>query len=76
MARNKRLSLRDVQVILGHAHLGTTADFYLIEDEDQVIRRVAEYLAEREERAQTPPPRVAVGYDDSALSVLFGGTPR
>ncbi|WP_405987913.1 tyrosine-type recombinase/integrase [Streptomyces sp. NBC_00986] len=73
MARDKRLSLRDVQVILGHAHLGTTADFYLIEDEDEVIRRVAEYLAEREERAQTPPPQVAVGYDDADLSVLFGG---
>ncbi|HEX9552915.1 MAG TPA: tyrosine-type recombinase/integrase, partial [Streptosporangiaceae bacterium] len=29
MARDEHLSLRDVQVILGHAHLSTTADVYL-----------------------------------------------
>jgi integrase/recombinase XerD len=61
---------------LGHAHLSTTADVYLVEDEARVIRRVAEYLAEREHRAQVPPPAVAVGYDDGDLSVLFGGLPQ
>ncbi len=44
MARDKTLSLRDVQVILGHARLWTTADIYMVEDQDQVLRRVAEYL--------------------------------
>ena len=76
MARDENLSLRDVHTILGHAHLSTTADIYLVEDEARVIRRVAEHLAEREHRAQVPPPPVAVGYDDGDLSVLFGGLPQ
>ncbi len=29
----RALSIRDVQKILGHAHLSTTADIYLVEDE-------------------------------------------
>ena len=58
MARDKQLSLRDVQVILGHAHLSTTAEVYLVEDEEAVIRRVAEHLAAREQPpAPTPPVR-------------------
>lgn len=73
MSRDESLSMRDVQTILGHAHLSTTADVYLIEDEDQVIRRVQQHLIEREHRAQHTPPRVAVGYDTNDLSVLFGG---
>jgi integrase/recombinase XerD len=75
MARDENLSLKDVQVILGHAHLSTTADIYMIEDEAQVIRRVQQHLVDREQRAQQPPPPVAVGYDASDLAVLFGGTP-
>lgn len=73
MVRDENLSLRDVQTILGHAHLSTTADIYLVEDEARVIRRVAAHLAEREHRAQVLPPPVAVGYDAADLSVLFGG---
>jgi hypothetical protein len=73
MSRDESLSMRDVQTILGHAHLSTTADVYLIEDEDQVIRRVQQHLIEREHRTQHTPPRVAVGYDTNDLSVLFGG---
>jgi integrase/recombinase XerD len=76
MSRDENLSLRDVQTILGHVHLSTTADVYLIEEEAKVIRRVAEYLAERERRAQQPPPPVAVGYQADDLSVLFGGFPQ
>ncbi|MEV5598962.1 tyrosine-type recombinase/integrase [Streptomyces sp. NPDC052496] len=76
MSRDESLSLRDVQTILGHAHLSTTADIYLIEDEAQVIRRVAEHLAEREDRARQPLPPVAVGYEAADLAVLFGGLPR
>ncbi|MGH3687933.1 MAG: tyrosine-type recombinase/integrase [Pseudonocardiaceae bacterium] len=76
MSRDESLSLRDVQTILGHAHLSTTADVYLVEDDAQVIRRVQRHLVEREQRAQQPPPPVAVGYDSDDLSVLFGGTPQ
>ena len=74
MARDDTLSLRDVQAILGHAHLSTTADVYLVEEQAQVIRRVQRHLAERKQRAQQPPPPVAVGYDADDLDVLFGGS--
>jgi integrase/recombinase XerD len=57
MSRDDTLSLRDVQTILGHAHLSTTADVYLVEEETQVIRRVQRHLAEREQRTQEPPHR-------------------
>ncbi|MFF3121708.1 tyrosine-type recombinase/integrase [Streptomyces sp. NPDC057908] len=74
MSRDKRLTQRDVQTILGHAHLGTTADVYLVEEEEQVIARVQEYLADREERAKRPAPSAAAaGYEASDLAVLFGG---
>jgi integrase len=74
MSRDESLTMRDVQVILGHAHLSTTADVYLVEDEAEVIRRVRQHLAVREQRVQpaAPPPAVA-GYDAGDLSVLFGG---
>jgi integrase/recombinase XerD len=68
------LSPRDVQVILGHAHLSTTADVYLIEDEAKVIARVASHLAEREAREKAPAPDVAQGYEPGDLAVLLGGT--
>ncbi|MGH3882623.1 MAG: tyrosine-type recombinase/integrase [Pseudonocardiaceae bacterium] len=76
MSRDDTLSLRDVQTILGHAHLSTTADIYLVEDQDKVIRRVHRHLAERKQRAQQPCPSVAVGYEANDLDVLFGGTPQ
>jgi integrase len=72
MARDANLSMRDVQTILGHAHLATTAEHYLIEEEAQVIRRVQQHLVARQERADDPPPPVAVGYDSDDLAVLFG----
>ncbi|ALU98491.1 integrase (plasmid) [Streptomyces globisporus C-1027] len=71
MVRSQKLSLRDVQVILGHAHL-TTTQVYLVEDDDEVLRRVHRYLADRKEAAATPKP-VAVGYDADDLSILLGG---
>lgn len=73
MARDENLSARDVQTILGHAHLSTTADIYLIEDQDEVIRRVRRHLAEREQIAVQPEPEVAAGYDPVILNILFGG---
>lgn len=71
MVRDKRLSLRDVQFILGHAHLTTTQE-YLDEDDEQVIARVMEYLADRDQpRPAAPSP--AAGYAEADLTVLFGG---
>jgi integrase/recombinase XerD len=71
MARDETLSLRDVQNILGHAHLSTTADVYMVEEEAAVIRRVSQHLTQR---SLPPRPRepVGAGYDDRDLSVLFG----
>lgn len=73
MARDETLSLRDVQTILGHVHLSTTGDVYLVEEEAQVIRRVQRHLDEQQQR-HTQQRRVASGYDAEALAVLFGGT--
>ena len=68
--------MRDVQTILGHAHLSTTADVYLVEDEAEVIRRVRQHLAAREQRVHAAPPPAAAGDDAGDLSVLFGGSPQ
>jgi integrase len=73
MSRDEQLSMRDVQVILGHAHLSTTADVYLVEEDTEVIRRVHQHFVDRENQAQAPQPPVASGYDGRDLEVLFGG---
>jgi integrase/recombinase XerD len=73
MSRDEALSLRDVQVILGHAHLSTTADVYLVEEEAQVLARVSGYLARQEARKAAPPPEpVARGYEAGDLAILLG----
>jgi integrase/recombinase XerD len=71
MTRDQRLSMRDIQVILGHAEL-TTTQIYLEDDDHEVIRRVRGYLADRDV-AGVDPPRPANGYDQATLSILFGG---
>ncbi len=71
MAHDKDLRLTDVQAILGHASLSTTA-IYLVEDQDTVIRRIREHqdrVAKKEHNPLTP---VATGYDPADLAVLFG----
>lgn len=72
MSRDENLSLKDVQVILGHTHLSTTADIYTVEDELHVVRRVHQHLTEREKRNRQMPAPVADGYDGADLAVLFG----
>jgi len=71
MAADDGVSLRDVQTILGHAHLETTAEIYLVEDERHTVERVAEHLARLAEPKPKPAP-VDRGYRPSDLAVLFG----
>ena len=75
-SRDEHLSLRDVQVTLGHAHL-STSEIYLVEDTDQVLSRIRRHHADRQHRAgQLPaPPPPAAGYDPADLAVLFSGKP-
>jgi integrase/recombinase XerD len=74
MAQDESLSLKDVQTILGHQHLSTTADVYLVEDEAQVIRRVSKHLADRRSEPRASSRPLGVGWDEADLEVLFGGT--
>ncbi|ETA00117.1 site-specific recombinase XerD [Frankia sp. CcI6] len=71
MVRDGRLSLRDAQTILGHAHLSTT-QLYLEQDDEEVFARVREHLAARERPRPAPPAPAALGYDPADLAVLFG----
>ena len=74
MAQDESLSLKDVQTILGHQHLSTTADVYLVEDEAQVMRRVSKHLADRRSEPRASSRPLGVGWDEADLKVLFGGT--
>lgn len=86
MSRDESLTLRDVQTVLGHASVATTAGVYLLEDEARVLERVARHLAEHSDQAghQAGPsnnPRYSTstpgaGYDPADLSVLLGGELR
>jgi integrase len=71
MARDRELSLTDVQWVLGHAHL-TTTEIYLTPTRDEVIEGVLAHHARQSRVREAPPPPPAPGYNPQSLSVLFG----
>lgn len=76
MSRDRNLTLRDVQVILGHQDIDTTVSTYLVEEDVEVARRLLVHLADRPERPPEPPWLAATGYDPADLAVLLGRAAR
>ncbi|WP_312034493.1 site-specific integrase [Actinoplanes sp. TBRC 11911] len=72
LLRDERLTLRDVQTILGHANLATT-QIYLEQIDDELFARVRDHFASRRADRELPPVPVASGYDAADLAVLLGG---
>ena len=72
MARDPQLTLSDVQLVMGHAHLSTT-EVYLTPNRDEVIAGVlAHHARTAEQKGKPVPPPPAPGYDPQSLSMLFG----
>lgn len=71
MAADPRLSLTDVQWVLGHAHLATT-QIYLRPRADEVIARVLEHHRRRAEPAPPPSAPPSGGYSPDSLRELLG----
>ena len=72
MVDDPKMSLSDVQWVLGHAHI-TTTQIYLRPREEEVVSRVLAHHRDRAERPTTPPPVDTAGYSAEVLAVLFGG---
>jgi integrase len=74
MVDDPRMSLSDVQWVLGHAHI-TTTQIYLRPREEEVVTRVLAHHRDRAERPIPPPPPPVdtAGYSAEVLAVLFGG---
>ncbi|MFD5786747.1 tyrosine-type recombinase/integrase [Streptomyces sp. NPDC127037] len=71
MARDPKLTLTDVQWVLGHAHL-TTTQVYVPAGQDEIVEAVrAHHL--RQERLARIPAVPAAGYRTQTLTDLFGG---
>ncbi|MGD9961935.1 tyrosine-type recombinase/integrase [Nocardioides sp.] len=74
MVDDPKMSLSDVQWVLGHAHI-TTTQVYLRPREEEVVTRVLAHHRDRDERPTSAPPRPVdtAGYSAEVLAVLFGG---
>jgi len=74
MVDDPKMSLSDVQWVLGHAHI-TTTQIYLRPREEEVVTRVLAHHRDRAERPPKPPlpPVDTAGYSAEVLAVLFGG---
>lgn len=74
MVDDPRMSLSDVQWVLGHAQI-TTTQIYLRPREEEVVTRVLAHHRDRAERptAAPPPPVDTADYSAEVLAVLFGG---
>ena len=68
MIADGRLSLIDVQRVLGHAHL-TTTQRYVEAIDDDVIARMIEHHATAPTR---PKPVPSPKYSEASLTALFG----
>ncbi|WP_237693688.1 site-specific integrase [Streptomyces sp. SID2888] len=72
MVRDPKLTLSDVQWVLGHAHLSAT-EVYLTPHKDEVVAGVLAHHARQARTSIQPvPPPPAPGYDPASLEVLFG----
>lgn len=72
MIRDGRLTLRDVQRLLGHAQPSTT-QLYLEEDDEEVFARIREHHASHARNQAALAPTAASRYSAADLSVLLGG---
>ena len=73
MIDDPRLSLTDVQWVLGHANLSTT-QVYVRPREDEVIARVLDHQRNRRKEPVTPRPTPPLGgYRPEVLAALLGG---
>ncbi|MGE0341475.1 MAG: tyrosine-type recombinase/integrase [Porticoccaceae bacterium] len=74
MVDDPKMSLSDVQWVLGHAHI-TTTQIYLRPREEEVVTRVLAHHRDRADRPTPPPPPPVdtAGYSAEVLAVLFGG---
>ncbi len=68
MVADPRMSLVDVQWVLGHVYLSTT-EIYLQPGEDEVVARVREH---HRRRAKSPPPPPSGSYRPEVLRTLLG----
>ncbi|MET7304368.1 site-specific integrase [Embleya sp. NPDC005575] len=72
MARDPKLTLTDVQWVLGHAHLTTTEVYLAPRTEELVADVLAHHARQARARDEPVPPPPAPGYDPRSLDVLFG----